>query len=510
MFPVQKKGPAWMRTGKHDITLDPMTDVGIGPLLRGYTKDKEDTAYDLKVRVDQYKHAAEPDKYPKKFVTMFVVDTKKGKVAAPTVEDLMDKLDQQQLQRESHTVDGKLRELIVQNSLYANDKVLELEYLLKKGSLTPEETQRLQTLRSLVARSGPAPTPTGPRLPAGSTMANYVKGLSTTAGAATASGPVNGADAATGAAGGVVTGSGAGTRSTRVPVPTPTNKTNTKRQNRLNPNGGPGGSGLTSVTVSGATKRTQRPNLTATGSGNGSGNKKGALQNYLTKLGSRNGAGSGSAGSGVLRGLNNQGNPVVIGDDVLVKVGEKKQKGGIVTGINQPAKGGATTFTVRYDDKTEEKNIDSARIRRIPDDENNNGSSQGSEKNEEEALLISSAEEAGRQADAKGLKDKARQDFIDEFTRKAFEKKFGRGSGRSIGSAGSDSSDGSASPALSISSAGQALAAKVAAGPVIRPLVPKLKAGPPLPRLNPQPGGKHRTRHRRNRNNKTKRNKSRR
>jgi hypothetical protein len=176
MIPVQKKGPAWLRTGKHDITLDPMADDGIKPLLQGYTKDKEHTTYDLKLRVDQYKHATEPDKYPKKFVTMFVVDTKKGKVAAPTVEDLMDKLDQQQLRWQS--VDGSPLELMVHDSLYSNDKVLELEMLEqmeKRGEtktangktipagLGEEARKRIQDLRWLVSRSGKPSKPTGPK-----------------------------------------------------------------------------------------------------------------------------------------------------------------------------------------------------------------------------------------------------------------------------------------------------------------------------------------------------------
>ena len=55
MIPIQlKKGPAWMRSGKHDITFDPMTDDAIGPLLEGYKLKKKHTEYPLKVRVDEY------------------------------------------------------------------------------------------------------------------------------------------------------------------------------------------------------------------------------------------------------------------------------------------------------------------------------------------------------------------------------------------------------------------------------------------------------------------------
>jgi hypothetical protein len=156
MIPVQKKGPAWMRSGKHHITLDPTTDDGISRLLKGYTLKKKHTEFPLKIRVDEYNSA---DK-PAKFVTMFSLDTHKGKVEAPTIEDLMDKLDQQQLRWKSV---GGHPNLFISDSLYANDKVLELEYLVNKSPLNQQETERLSELRRLLIISGESPKPTGPR-----------------------------------------------------------------------------------------------------------------------------------------------------------------------------------------------------------------------------------------------------------------------------------------------------------------------------------------------------------
>jgi hypothetical protein len=155
-----KKKSAWSRNnqhGQHHIKVDPTTDDSIKPLLKDYTFKKEHKEYPLKVRVDEYTNGDNPVK----FVTMFSLDTSKGKVEAPTIEDLMDKLDQQQLRWQS--ADGHPN-LFISDSLYANDKVIELEYLLKKASLTAEETKRLTDLRGIIERSGQESEPTGPRV----------------------------------------------------------------------------------------------------------------------------------------------------------------------------------------------------------------------------------------------------------------------------------------------------------------------------------------------------------
>lgn len=182
MIPVQlKKAPEldkWKRAGKYDIYVDPMTDDGIKPLLREYAKVKANKKpSELKVRVDEYKHITKPNEYPAKYVTIFEVDTKEGKVEAPTIEDLMDKLDQQQLRWQS--ADGRPN-LMVHDALYSNDKILELEMLERMeksgptktangktipASLGPKGSERIKALRELLITSGQAPKPTGPKGP---------------------------------------------------------------------------------------------------------------------------------------------------------------------------------------------------------------------------------------------------------------------------------------------------------------------------------------------------------
>ena len=234
MLPVQlKKAPEldkWKRAGKYDIYVDPMTDDGIKPLLRDYAKVKADKKpSELKVRVDEYKHITKPNEYPAKYVTIFEVDTKEGKVeekSGPTKT--------------------------------ANGKTI-------PASLGPKGTERIKALRELLITSGQAPKPTD-----------------------------------------------AGSRSTRVPLPPNTGKSTTRRQNGLNASGGPGGagSGLTSVTVSGSTKRTNRPNLRT---GSGSAGKSVSVQNYLKTLQSRSGAraGSSSSSTGSNQGSNGGNTPVL-------------------------------------------------------------------------------------------------------------------------------------------------------------------------------------------------------
>jgi hypothetical protein len=140
----------WTRQGKKEVFIDPRNDEDLKELLEGYEIENKSLEYPLSVRIDQYK--SEDDSYPRKYVSMFVLNTEKGKIVSPTLNALMDKLDQQQL---------KLKDkdnLETPYALYANDKVLEFQYL--KGQykkLTKDQKERYSELKKTLREISPIP-----------------------------------------------------------------------------------------------------------------------------------------------------------------------------------------------------------------------------------------------------------------------------------------------------------------------------------------------------------------
>lgn len=160
---AQPQNP-WSR-GKLDLYVDPRDhDESLNSMLEGYIREninKPSPEYPLKIRIDKFKydarHIKNKDKkkkvensYPRKYVTMFVLDTEKGRVVAPSISSLMDKFDQRQLKRDD---DGNLE---IQGAVYTNDKVLEYEYL-KEGydNLSEEDKERYEKLVNILKYVSP-------------------------------------------------------------------------------------------------------------------------------------------------------------------------------------------------------------------------------------------------------------------------------------------------------------------------------------------------------------------
>ena len=156
---------AWTRKKKIERFIDPKEDEGFAPSLEGYVLEKDDKPleYPLLVRIDKYKKKSEEtnktkrkkdeDLYPRKYVTMFVLDTEKGKIIAPTLNTLMDKFDQQQLKMKDKY------NLQIPGAVYANDKILELGYLKRKEykNLNRVEKDRYNLLMKRLRTVSPPP-----------------------------------------------------------------------------------------------------------------------------------------------------------------------------------------------------------------------------------------------------------------------------------------------------------------------------------------------------------------
>jgi hypothetical protein len=158
------KTPTQVQQARIDEVIDPKEDEDLSELLEGYVLEKPDKPpleFPLLVRIDQYKKESDEanpalkkqyeDAYPRKYVSMFILNTPKGKIVSPTLNALMDKFDQQQLKMKDKD------NLKIKHAVYANDKVREFEYLkdIKKSDRTPVQRDRFRILRQTLRDVNP-------------------------------------------------------------------------------------------------------------------------------------------------------------------------------------------------------------------------------------------------------------------------------------------------------------------------------------------------------------------